>query len=531
MAASRFECPRCQTVFVKDIGDAAFVECPSCGALALPASDATEGDLRRAVSGSHPQPIHDLPTQLERSQPSAPSVSDPGAAPAGQGIFSALLEDSGQRIEIPPAALSPSLDSPTAPAGYELPRTLERSAERNAEPNAEPTTDPGRAASAASPANADLNVDWNKDLGDFDFPALPQRADSNSDGPTSPFSTPVPPMQQLPREALDALARLTRRDSSGEGAAVSSGEGAAVSSGEGDPTLDKKPDAPWSALSDEAFGDLERAFDDLALKPPVRRPGLSKDDERLLRGGAPARSGGKPPPMRKKAPEGEVTGKVAPPMPGSKKGGKSGRARPTHFELSDEARRAAFVPLVVPSSRAKLDHGPALDSDGGEAPLAESRATASSSAEETDLVRERKERPPRPVPSAWKGLSAPIVIGLMLLALAGGGALGAFVIAPQPKPASTPRARAELKLANGNRFYDQGRFDDALGEFRAALTIDPTYSVAHRAKGTALAKLQRFDEAQVSYTEYLRLEPGALDATDVKAAIDRRGPPPTPDGG
>jgi tetratricopeptide (TPR) repeat protein len=123
------------------------------------------------------------------------------------------------------------------------------------------------------------------------------------------------------------------------------------------------------------------------------------------------------------------------------------------------------------------------------------------------------------------------VLGLILLALAGGGALGAFIIAPQPKPASTPRARAELKLASGNRFYDQGRFDDALGEFRAALTIDPTFSLALRAKGTALAKLQRFDEAQVAYTEYLRLEPGALDAADVKAAIDRRGPPPATGGG
>ena len=50
--ASRFECPRCQTVFVKEVeGDAAFVECPSCGALALPAGDATEGMLSRSISG------------------------------------------------------------------------------------------------------------------------------------------------------------------------------------------------------------------------------------------------------------------------------------------------------------------------------------------------------------------------------------------------------------------------------------------------------------------------------------------------
>ncbi|MBI1948738.1 MAG: tetratricopeptide repeat protein [Deltaproteobacteria bacterium] len=514
MAASRFECPRCQTVFVKDIGDAAFVECPSCGALALPAGDATEGMLGRAVSGSHPNPVA-VPTASAPSQPSAPATSEPGAAPAG-GIFAALLEDSAQRIEIPPAALASSLDSPTAPAGYDLPRT------------AEPAADPG----AKAPPDVALDVDWNKDLGDFDFPSLPQRTvGPGSDGPTSPFSTPVPPMQQLPREARDALSRMTG-SGSGEGAASRSGEGDAEGSGEGDPTAPGGKDAPWSALSDEAFGDLERAFDDLALKPPVRRSGgLSPDEQRLLRGAPPPRGKGKPPPMRKKAGD-DGSGRSAPPVPTGKKGGKGGRPRPTHFELSDETRRAAFVARTSEGrTRPHLDQGPALPPEPAESVAVGSRATASSSGEETDLVRERKERPARPVPSLWKGLSAPVVIGLILLAITGGSALGAFVIAPQPKPASTPRARAELKLANGNRFYDQGRFDDALGEFRAALTIDPTFSIAHRAKGTALAKLQRFDEAQTSYTEYLRLEPGALDAVDVKAAVERRGPPPTPDGG
>ncbi len=503
MAASRFECPRCQTVFVKDIGDAAFVECPSCGALALPAGDATEGMLGRAVSGSHPNPVA-LSTPSMPSEPSAPAVSDPGQASAA-GIFSALLEDSAQRIELPPAALSPSIDSPTAPTGYELPRT------------AEPRPEPGAAAPAAT--DAGLDVDWNKDLGDFEFPALPHRAAGpGTDGPTSPFSTPVPPMQQLPREARDALARVT---------ATGSGEGEAVQSGEGDPTAPGGKEAPWSALSDEAFGDLERAFDDLALKPPARKGGgLSPDEQRMLRGAPPVRGKGKPPPMRKRSGD-EVSGRMSAPPP-PRKGGTSGRQRPTHFELSDETRRAAFLPLTTEGrTRPHLDHGPALSAEPAESVAVGSRATASSSPEETDLVRERKERAPRPVPSMWKGLSAPVIIGLILLAITGGGAVGAFVVAPQPKPPSTPRARAELKLANGNHFYEQGRFDDALGEFRAALTIDPTYSIAHRAKGTALAKLQRFDEAQTAYSEYLRLEPGALDATDVKAAIDRRGPLPS----
>lgn len=518
MASSRFECPRCQTVFVKDIGDAAFVECPSCGALALPAGDATEGVLGRAVSGSHPNPAA-VATASDASQPSVPATSEPGSAPAA-GIFSALLEASSQRIEIPPAALPSSLDSPTAPAGYDLPRT------------AEPNTDPGATAPPRVPADVALDVDWNKDLGDFDFPSLPQRtASAGRDGPTSPFSTPAPPMQQLPREALDALSRMTSA-SSGEAAASRSDEGDADSSGEGDPTSPGGKEAPWSALSDEAFGDLERAFDDLALKPPVRRSGgLSADEQRLLRGAPPPRGKGKPPPMRKKGGD-ESMGRAAPPVPAGKKAGKGGRPRPTQFELSDETRRAAFVPLTSEGrTRPHLDHGAALPADPAEPVAVGSRATASASAEQTDLVRERKDRPTRPVPSMWRGLSAPVVVGLILLALSGGSALGAFVIAPQPKPASTPRARAELKLANGNRFYDSGRFDDALGEFRAAITIDPTFTVAHRAKGTALAKLQRFDEAQTAYTEYLRLEPGALDATDVKAAVERRGPPPAPEGG
>src|SRR5689334_22733521 len=97
MAASRFECPRCQTVFVKDIaGDAAFVECPSCGALALPAGDATDGAFSAALSGPQAQPTGiNAGASLSMASTEgemAPAPSDP-AAPV-PGMFNDLLSSS-----------------------------------------------------------------------------------------------------------------------------------------------------------------------------------------------------------------------------------------------------------------------------------------------------------------------------------------------------------------------------------------------------------------------------------------------------
>jgi tetratricopeptide (TPR) repeat protein len=94
-------------------------------------------------------------------------------------------------------------------------------------------------------------------------------------------------------------------------------------------------------------------------------------------------------------------------------------------------------------------------------------------------------------------------------------------------PASTKRndarARAEAQLAEGNRFYQVGRFDDALGAYKAALNNDRAFAVAHRAKGSALASNKRYDEAAEAYRDYLALEPSAIDAADIKEALTRRG--------
>jgi hypothetical protein len=463
--ASRFECPRCQTVFVKDIeGDAAFVECPSCGALALPASDAHEGALSRAVSGSHPGPVAGVPDAS-------------AAAPFGAGLPGSMSTPSfgpgfGSTTTSPPA---PVLD-------FDL---GDEAAPRPAAP-----------ARATTPASASpTSLDW---LGDGDAAA---------------------PVHMLPPDALAALA------------AAAADEGATV----------ENP-GPWSSLSEEAFGDLDKAFDEMALRPPPRRE-LSRDEARFLMGdGAEVSSSGvRPPPMR------------PPPRPRTsappRKAKPAARTRPTHFTLSDAARTLAFLPLrqVEPvESRPARDRRPsssdhtAVHSERSVALRASPEGAGRPGAgaqtgqlerphgqsweeERTDRLRARSGPERRVVPSVWRGLSLGRVAALACACLILGGAAGAYS-APKQSRGASPRARAELQLAAGNRFYDQGRFDDALGAYKAALVDDDVYAAAWRAKGAALAKLGRYDDAADAYRRYLALEPRAPDARDVKEAVARRGP-------
>ncbi len=469
--ASRFECPRCQTVFVKDIaGDAAFVECPSCGALALPAGDATEGAFERAVSASQVVPTGLASTETEMD-PAAPDPSAP--AP---GMFTDLLSSTVQ----PPEAS----DAP--------------SSEESAPPTSSASS--GGAPSVSGSARApELDFDFGLDI---DLPALPPpptRSPLSSEGPSlSSSSLEGPAVHALPPEALAALA----------------------ADAEAGPTNSQH--APWSGLSEDAFGDLEKAFDEMALKPvppPLSGSGLSTDEERFLRDEASSPSL-RPPPLRRV--DGERTDRnAAPPRPPPKK--RSRRPRPTHFELSPEAKDLAFLPLKPETSAPVVR--PRLEAD---LPVLEPRRPASSSAdgrravqaEHTDVVRPGRE-PKKPVPSPLAGLTFVRAAAILLVCAALGG-LGGALSAPKPKGAHTARERAELQFAAGNRFYDAGRYDDALGAFRGALSINPTYALAHRAKGAALAKLSRYDEAADAYEEYLKLEDKAGDAKDVAAAIARR---------
>ncbi|HEY4222943.1 MAG TPA: hypothetical protein VGO62_16415, partial [Myxococcota bacterium] len=337
MTASRFECPRCQTVFVKDIaGDAAFVECPSCGALALPAGDATGGALERALSGPHDSPSSSDETEMEQQ----PAPSDPSAPVPG--MFQGLLE--------PPASL---------PEGQPVLRPLP--------PPPAPTITGSITGSSITGSSVtgsqrapELDFNFGQDL-EIDLPSLPPPPTTGmSSREGSPLSGSgegrAVQVHSLPPDAMQALAAQA----------------------ESGPTSESK--APWSGLSEDAFGDLEKAFDEMALKPVapgVGRGGLSTDEERFLRGDSGEQSAPNlRPPPRRASHNGEHTDRnSAPPRPPPRGAGRrEKRARPSHFELSAEARALAFLPIrgegegSVSSPRPRLERADFERVDRGPVP-------------------------------------------------------------------------------------------------------------------------------------------------------------------
>ncbi len=60
----------------------------------------------------------------------------------------------------------------------------------------------------------------------------------------------------------------------------------------------------------------------------------------------------------------------------------------------------------------------------------------------------------------------------------------------------------------GRAFMQQGKFDEAIGQFEEAVRVKPDYALAHNNLGYALAQKGRLDEAIRQYQEALRLDPG-----------------------
>ncbi|MDP2340562.1 MAG: tetratricopeptide repeat protein [Deltaproteobacteria bacterium] len=507
---ARFECPRCQTVFTREKGDDdAFVECPSCGALAMSVGDATGVDsdaLARALSSSHDAPTQLLggalgstedPSSMASSEsppePSAPVERNDPLQAGGAGIFSGLMDR-------PIAASEPSAEAP--PVADEPP------------PPPPPAVASGKDVKISAPRDGiDLGLD--DDFKDFSLPS------------TSPGSAALSPQKKTPAKKPPKKP-----------------EPRAASSSSDDPDPNASP-VDRAALSEDAFGALEAAFDSMAAKPTgnIRgKDGLSDDDRRFLQGEKVNES----PPER-------ATPRAAPPKrpparPGQRPPPRNAAKRPVERErsrgiaLSDEAREAAFLPLrpsAAPPLRRKSSGTPGRSEDEDEAPPPSSSAehTAPQQAaprkqpklvtpnvEPTDIVAKKGKAPPavREKPSIMGGLPAIALTVAVFVGLVGGAATGALT-APVAVKRNDARGRAELQLAEGNKFYEEGRFDDALGKYKGAVNIDRTFALAHRAKGAALAKQQRWDEAADAYKEYLGLESAAIDAGDVKEALARRG--------
>jgi hypothetical protein len=294
------------------------------------------------------------------------------------------------------------------------------------------------------------------------------------------------------------------------------------------------------------------------VRHPASPAGLSDDERRFLQnvaGAAPPPPPPRPAKVAKPPPRPpEKPGVPRPAPPPLKK-----KAASTGLALSPEAREAAFIPLKVkrPPPRVVTEPAPPPPHDPEiTAPhdVASPRRPRPASPEPTaplvtdanaeDVTAgEARARAPRSRPTVWRDLHKGAFAAAILVGLLVGAGAGA-ALAPSSPKRNDARARAELALADGNRYYEAARYDDALGKFKNAINNDRTFAPAHRAKGAALAKQamlaaqtqqgeqaqQLWDEAAAAYREYLALEPSAIDATDIKDALARRGIAPVTTG-
>jgi tetratricopeptide (TPR) repeat protein len=77
-------------------------------------------------------------------------------------------------------------------------------------------------------------------------------------------------------------------------------------------------------------------------------------------------------------------------------------------------------------------------------------------------------------------------------------------------PVCRPEGSTPLEAAR--RYYDEGRFEEALSCAAQAAALDPDLADAHAERGVALAALNRVPEAQMAFARALAVDPGSPEA-------------------
>lgn len=396
------------------------------------------------------------------------------------------------------------------------------------------------------------------DLGDLDID-LKIEAPTVRPAATRPSSARAAPTRAAPRPApaasapaaIPASLALTRDlppgfDVTDEGAAVSddrtmevrtspSSEGGALTLSELEQklggggldvaTIFQQP----GMLQDETFGALEQAFDEVSRRPPARPP--KRDRVEAVAAAAPPvdeislitlrGKGDVPAPPEK------------PTVPATKL---RRRAEAPHLSLSDEAIALAAYRIGETEISQPGRNAPAgLDTSDDDMPAHLSEAT--------DLVRPREDgvaskaaiTDVHATPRGTRGKAKPLedpnekksfftfgrVVFLAFFMAAVGVGAGAATAPDNVDDTPSVRLNAIKQIAAGNRYFEEGRYDEALGAYRGALNSDRSYVQAHRAKAVALAKQRRYDEAAKSYEEYLAVSTDASDADLVKEILYR----------
>lgn len=135
---------------------------------------------------------------------------------------------------------------------------------------------------------------------------------------------------------------------------------------------------------------------------------------------------------------------------------------------------------------------------------------------EDDESFELEEIPPTFSGFQMKGIIAAAGVSFVL------GCLVGLIGGPHTGPSEdTAEGKAALSFATGNELFAEEKADAALAEYRNAINHGFSDPIIFRAKGAALAKQRRFEEAAKAYKEYLQRSPNAPDKVEIEASLSK----------
>ncbi|MEW5853945.1 MAG: tetratricopeptide repeat protein [Myxococcota bacterium] len=471
MSVQRYECPRCQSVFVpaEAVSEGAFARCPSCGGVAVPASKppgpSRERLLHNEGDGSSITGASDPP---ERSAPdfTAPPPAPPPATmwpqdatmPTSSGLFAALLsgspdlELSGPALSAPPPSTPPPAateeappeSAPEAPGGGLFASLI--SGTPDLVPSAAPRAKVGGGA-------AELGIhDEERSGDDPDRTTTYGTGDEATHAATSELTLP-PNSQEFLLPPVTGTAELI---STYHGEPTMDGElprppPSAAPTGEA-PAPEESPYLDKETFNDDEFASLLGGSFNTAPVPEetVRAPVVD---------GWVVNAPGKPPPLKK-----PVEAPAPPP------------AKPKTDNAASLLAGLAPIPSVA-------SLGPAPKLGSGITPLR---------------------------------VAAVLVSALLLGTLSGVG-----LAPPPPTPASTGPEGARVRLAEARRLLASGQDKEAVQVLHAALALDDKLAEAMRDLGVAYARQEKYEEAARAYEAYLEMSPKAPDAIEMRTSIER----------
>jgi len=108
-----------------------------------------------------------------------------------------------------------------------------------------------------------------------------------------------------------------------------------------------------------------------------------------------------------------------------------------------------------------------------------------------------------------KHLIIAAITSLVISALAACGGEGptSTPVPPTATPAETSTPSASDHLERGNDYADQGKFDEAIGEYERAIELAPDDAGNYRNLGSSLGRQEKWEEAAAAYEKAIDLDP------------------------